>query len=143
MALLPEGTSAPSSHETMLPSTVRMTELEGKQLKWPDSLCRPALPDREGCGYGPRPPDLELGRSQAVRQRILIPPFGGSIPPAPARSPARLKLLTKPAWLGSCCTALRHTAAQGVVCDGFPHLSTGRGVLLAAPGAPRACQSFG
>jgi hypothetical protein len=25
-----------------------------------------------------------MGRSQAVRQRILIPPFGGSIPPAPA-----------------------------------------------------------
>ncbi len=27
-----------------------------------------------------------LGRSQAVRQWILIPPFGGSIPPAPTRT---------------------------------------------------------
>jgi hypothetical protein len=35
-----------------------------------------------------------LGRSQAVRQRILIPPFGGSIPPAPARANA-LNLLSK------------------------------------------------
>jgi hypothetical protein len=25
-----------------------------------------------------------MGRSQVVRQRILIPPFGGSSPPAPA-----------------------------------------------------------
>ena len=29
-------------------------------------------------------PRLELGRRQAVRQRILIPSYGGSIPPAPA-----------------------------------------------------------
>ncbi len=38
-----------------------------------------------------RPPTAPVGRSQAVRQRILIPPFGGSIPPAPANL---LELLT-------------------------------------------------
>src|SRR5215470_2924160 len=35
-----------------------------------------------------------MGRSQVVRQRILIPPFGGSSPPAPAMT-QRAELLTK------------------------------------------------
>ena len=37
-------------------------------------------------------------RAATARQRILIPPFGGSIPPAPARANA-LILLSK--WLCS------------------------------------------
>src|SRR5262249_57185605 len=48
-----------------------------------------------------------MGRSQVVRQRILIPPFGGSSPPAPATQsglwepcPARVSLRDVPAAYG-------------------------------------------
>lgn len=48
-----------------------------------------------------------MGRSQAVRQRILIPPFGGSIPPAPARSSASPEIAHETGLTG----ALLHSAA--------------------------------
>ncbi len=53
-------------------------------LKRLNSPYRPALPEDDRATMVPRLPTGLLGRSQAVRQRILIPPFGGSIPPAPA-----------------------------------------------------------
>src|ERR671937_107229 len=54
------------------------------RLKSPTSLYRPTGSGIGGATAAARIPNGQLGRSQAVRQRILIPPFGGSIPPAPA-----------------------------------------------------------
>ena len=54
------------------------------RLKWLNSLYRPALPEEIRAAIVPRFQTGLLGRSQAVRQWILIPPFGGSIPPRPS-----------------------------------------------------------
>src|ERR1700733_13530422 len=48
--------------------------------------CGAGRPELLSARFPPRPfePCDALGRSQVVRQRILIPPSGGSNPPAPA-----------------------------------------------------------
>src|SRR5260221_13679490 len=57
-----------------------------------------------------------VGRSQAVRQRILIPPFGGSIPPAPAKQ-SRVGGVLRPARQKArqfgISRELRHTGEGG------------------------------
>src|SRR4051794_13230109 len=105
------GNSTSSSHETAVLSTLRRANfkprgarpvsvpLESSQgrtpdfirnpadrlLKWFNSLYRPALPEGSADQPVRRFPDGLLGRRQVVRQGILIPPCGGSNPPAPAR----------------------------------------------------------
>ncbi len=70
-------------------------------LKSLNSLYRPALSGIGGAVAASSLPKGLLGRSQVVRQRILIPPFGGSIPPAPAISNT---LNSLPKWLCSRAT---------------------------------------
>src|SRR5215472_12628785 len=50
-----------------------------------------------------------VGRSQVVRQRILIPPFGGSNPPAPAKPRRR-----PPPYINPCMKLRRPSASNGL-----------------------------
>src|SRR5579883_661006 len=72
-------------------------EISSSLLKWLVSPYRPAVSERAAAASAMACVRGQLGRSQAVRQRILIPPFGGSIPPAPASSIYPLDLSAKPA----------------------------------------------
>src|ERR1700677_3813781 len=60
--------------------------------------CGAGHPELWSARFPPRPfePCDALGRSQVVRQRILIPPSGGSNPPAPPK-PQAVEFLTEPA----------------------------------------------
>jgi hypothetical protein len=59
-----------------LVDTVALAILRARSERYRDAVCLP------------------VGRSQVVRQRILIPPFGGSSPPAPANILKGLRAVT-------------------------------------------------
>src|SRR5438874_10088237 len=53
-------------------------------LRWHRDRYYPVIAPVRGRRYIDRAGPADLGRSQVVRQRILIPPFPGSSPGAPA-----------------------------------------------------------
>ena len=66
-----------------------------------------------------------VGRSQVVRQRILIPPFGGSNPPAPANDRNKLGLAED--WIGAHASAApARTGPTGGQRAGWETRPTGR-----------------
>src|SRR5664279_2452785 len=110
-------------------------------LKWLNCLYRPALPEEIRGRLVPLSRQL-LGRRQVVRQGILIPPCGGSNPPAPARPSQAPEDTAKSAWVGRWFTALRHmTASPERSCPSWPisiaekPCTTGGGVFRFRSGA--------
>jgi hypothetical protein len=74
--------------------------LQGRGGQGPRSCVGPAIWLCSGAFRGPRAhlrengPPAMLGRRQVVRQRILIPSFGGSNPPAPAKQSGSNRLFS-------------------------------------------------
>ena len=79
----PDALTKPENPNSIQAAPDEQNSARGR-LKWPKSLYRPSVRCGIAKGRSRRAPHRPLGRRQVVRQWILIPPCGGSNPPAPA-----------------------------------------------------------
>ena len=93
--------------------------------------CGAGHPELLSARFPPRPlePCDALGRSQVVRQRILIPPSGGSNPPAPANDFNRLAN-NRPVRFSAMSAPCRHERVNHRWWKGSPRIYFRRRFLL-------------